>query len=169
LGGIIILQVAPNGKIYLSCWNGGSYAIHVINQPDSLGSACDFQLFGQPVLSWNDWNLPYFPNYRLGPLIGSGCDTLTEIQTIAEAHPAFATVTPNPASDRAEIIYYTGGNTTNLATLYDITGRQVWSADVSGSAGNVNINLASLPAGIYMVRFTTGDDVLLNSKLVVVR
>jgi hypothetical protein len=164
-----VMQQAINGKIYVSCWAGGSYKIHVINEPDSLGLACGFQFFGQNVLSINSINLPYFPNFRLGALPGSGCDTLTEIQTVAQAHPAFATVTPNPASDHGEIIYYTGSNTYNQAELYDITGRLLWSADISGSAGNIPMNLSSFPAGVYMVKFTAGGQPLMSAKLVVMR
>lgn len=164
-----IMQLAPNGKIYISCFNGGSYKIHVINEPDSLGLACDFQLFGQPVLSVNSANLPYFPNFRLGALIGSACDTITGIQSIAAAHPIFATVTPNPANSRASIIYYTGSNTSDEAELYDLTGRLIWSSSISGSAGNMTIDVSTFPTGIYMVRFMADGNTLLNTKLVVAR
>ena len=164
-----IMQLAPNGKIYISCWDGGSYKIHVINQPDSMGMTCDFQLFGQPVLSANSNNLPYFPNFRLGALAGSGCDTINGIQNIAAAYPAFASVTPNPATDHAEIIYYTGSTTSDQAMLYDVNGRLVWSTTVSGSAGNINMNVSPLPAGIYMVRFMADGTTLLNTKLVFVK
>jgi hypothetical protein len=164
-----IIQAAPNGKIYVSCWAGGSYNMHVINQPDSLGLACDFQLFGQPTLSQSPVAIPYFPNFRLGALVGSGCDTLTAIQAIADAHPAFATVSPNPASDRAEIIYYTGSNTANKAMLYNINGQLVWSSNVSGSSGNISLDVSVLPAGIYFVRFIADGKELLSSKLVVMR
>jgi hypothetical protein len=164
-----ILQLAPNGKIYVSCWAGGSYKMHIINQPDSLGLACDFQFLGQPVLTQSPVALPYFPNFRLGAVAGSSCDTLTEIQSIAQAHPAFASVAPNPASDHAEIIYYTGSYTTNHAVMYDIAGREVWSADVSGSSGSINVNVSSFPAGIYMVKFTADGQPLMSSKLAVMR
>jgi hypothetical protein len=163
------LQLAPNNKIYISCFNGGSYKIHVINQPDSLGLACDFQLFGQDVLSLNPQCVPYFPNFRLGALVGSGCDTLTAIQAIADAHPAFASVSPNPATDQAKIIYYTGSNTANKAMLYDMNGQLVWSTNVSGSSGNISLDVSALPAGIYFVRFIADGKELLSSKLVVMR
>lgn len=163
------LQLAPNGKIYISCFNGGSYAIHVINQPDSLGLACNFQLFGQPVLSSNALALPYIPNYYLGALTGSGCDTINGTADIAAAHPAFASVTPNPAKDHADIIYYTGSATSDQAMLYDVNGKLVWSATTSGSAGSIHMDISALAAGIYFVRFTADGTALLNTKLVIVR
>jgi outer membrane protein assembly factor BamB len=164
-----ILQLAPNGKIYISCWNGGSYAMHVINQPDSLGLACDFQLFGQPTRTQSPVALPYFPNYRLGAVIGSACDTISAIQSIAAAHPAFASVTPNPAKDHAEIIYYTGSATSDQAMLYDVDGKKVWSAATSGSAGSIHMDISAFATGMYFVRFTADGTALLNTKLVIVR
>lgn len=163
------IQLAPNGKIYVSCWDGGSYAIHVINEPDSLGLACDFQFLGQPVLSANAIPLPYFPNYRLGALTGSPCDTLTAIESITDAHPGFASVAPNPASDQARIVYYTGGPTLNQAMLYDITGQLVWSTSVSGSSGNINMDISGLSSGVYLVRFTSDGNVLMSSKLMITK
>jgi hypothetical protein len=162
-------QLAPNGKIYFGCFNGGSYAIHVINQPDSLGLACDFRLFGQPVLSANSVALPYFPNFHLGALAGSGCDTLTGIEAIKAAHPAFAALAPNPASDRTEIIYYTGSNTANQAMLYDVNGRLVWNTNFSGSNGNISMDVSILPTGIYLVKFIADGNELLNTKLVIAK
>ena len=164
-----IMQLAPNYKIYVSCWAGGSYKIHVINQPDSSGMACNFQLFGEPVLSANAVALPYFPNFRLGALSGSACDTITGVQSIAAAHPAFATVTPNPTKSRADIVYYTGSNTSDEAELYDLTGRLIWSGLTSGSAGNMTIDASTFPTGIYMVRFMADGNTLLNTKLVIVK
>jgi hypothetical protein len=35
-----LAQLAPDGKIYINSNNGVSY-LHVINNPDSLGLACD--------------------------------------------------------------------------------------------------------------------------------
>lgn len=164
-----IIQLAPNGKIYVSCWNGGSYALNVINQPDSLGLACDFRLFGQPTSTQSPVAIPYFPNYRLGALIGSGCDTLTGIEAIKAAHPAFAALAPNPASDRTEIIYYTASNTANQAMLYDVNGRLLWSTAMSGSNGHISMDVSILPTGIYLVKFIADGNELLNTKLVIAK
>jgi outer membrane protein assembly factor BamB len=164
-----ISQLAPNGKIYISCWNGGLYKIHVINSPDSLGAACDFQLYGQSVLSQNSVAIPYQPNFRLSALTGS-CDTIhTNITDIVDAHPTFASVSPNPASDQASLFYSTNSNSQNRAEIFDITGNLIWNSNTVGSSGNININLSAMPAGIYLVRFTADDNILLNTKLVVTK
>jgi hypothetical protein len=70
-----MLQLAPDGKIYGSATNGTRY-LHVIHNPDEAGTACQYQQHGIQLLKYNDFSLPNFPNYRLGPLDGSPCDTL---------------------------------------------------------------------------------------------
>jgi hypothetical protein len=95
------LQLAPNGKLYVSTWNGGANFIHVINYPDEIGDSCDFVYGGQPTLSINSFNFPNLINYKLGPLIGSGCDTIpvdtpSALQSVA-AYNNLLRVLPNPA------------------------------------------------------------------------
>lgn len=164
-----ILQEAPNGKIYVSCWAGGSYKLHVIHQPDSFGLACDFRMYDQNTFTPNTHNLPYFPNYRLAALPGS-CDTIhTGIAAIEEAHPAFATITTNPANDRAVLVWYTAHGNEGRFSLYDMSGREVWHAETTANQGNLTLNLQSLAEGSYIAHFESGGEILLNEKLVVIR
>jgi hypothetical protein len=69
-------QLAPDGKIYITATNGNR-SMHVIHHPDLPGLACDFENNAVKVDNPIFWgSMPYFPNYRLGALEGSGCDTL---------------------------------------------------------------------------------------------
>ncbi len=72
-----LAQMAPDGKIYLNCSNSVRY-LHVINEPDSLGLACDFCQHCIELPTLNAFSLPNFPNYRLHHLEGSPCDTLRQ-------------------------------------------------------------------------------------------
>lgn len=67
--------LAPDGKIYIVT-SSGSRTLHVVNSPDEEGIGCDFQQPGIKLPCYNARSLPNFPNYRLGPLDGSSCDTL---------------------------------------------------------------------------------------------
>ena len=76
--------------------------MHVINQPDSLGLACNFQFNGQQCITTNTWNLPNMVNYKLGALVGSGCDTVvatTSPQTPEGGLKDRIQVYPNPANE----------------------------------------------------------------------
>lgn len=68
-------QLAPDGKIY-SCATSGSRYLHVIHNPDEAGTDCDLQQRGITLPTVNSFSVPNHPNYRLGPLDGSPCDTL---------------------------------------------------------------------------------------------
>ena len=70
-----LAQLAPDGKIYISAPNGSVY-LHVIENPNEKGLACNFNQRGVNLLNYNGTTLPNNPNYRLGPLDGSPCDTL---------------------------------------------------------------------------------------------
>ncbi|MCB0582587.1 MAG: PKD domain-containing protein, partial [Phaeodactylibacter sp.] len=70
-----LAQLGPDGKIYLSCPNGVR-ELHVIHQPNEPGPACQAEQRGLLLPTFNASSLPNFPNYRLGPIDGSPCDTL---------------------------------------------------------------------------------------------
>lgn len=69
------MQLAADGKIY-SCATNGVLYMHVIHSPDEPGLACQYQQHGIKLSKYNSFSVPNFPNYRLGPLDGSPCDTL---------------------------------------------------------------------------------------------
>ncbi|MBK6643050.1 MAG: hypothetical protein IPG39_18365 [Bacteroidetes bacterium] len=57
-----IAQLAPDGKIYIATGNSTLH-LHVINQPDSAGLACDLVQHGVPLPAYNFNSLPNHPNY----------------------------------------------------------------------------------------------------------
>jgi hypothetical protein len=69
-----IMELGPDGRIYIMPENGTAYRMHVIEHPERLRSECTFAYrkykFGGYAA------MPMFPNYRLGPIDGSSCDTL---------------------------------------------------------------------------------------------
>ena len=74
-GPFYLAQLAPDGKIYLCTTNGVQY-MHVVHQPNRPYPECDFEQHGLALPTHNSASMPNFPNYRLGPLDGSPCDTL---------------------------------------------------------------------------------------------
>jgi len=67
--------LAPDGKIYVVT-SSGSRTLYVINDPDEPGLSCNFEQPGLRLPCRTANTAPNFPNYRLGPLDGSSCDTL---------------------------------------------------------------------------------------------
>jgi hypothetical protein len=68
-------MLAPDGRIYLV----SSYTndiLHRIERPDEQGEACGVSQWAVALPAITGFIMPNFPNYRLGPLDGSPCDTL---------------------------------------------------------------------------------------------
>jgi hypothetical protein len=73
-GTIGFLELGPDGMIYGTPLNGQK-CMHRIKHPERASTASELQQnFYQLEFSFS--NFPHFPNFRLGPVDGSVCDTL---------------------------------------------------------------------------------------------
>jgi len=66
----------PDGKIYIVPSAGSSKFMHVIDQPNLPASECRFWQHHTQLNIWSNRTAPNLPNYRLGPLDESDCDSL---------------------------------------------------------------------------------------------
>jgi hypothetical protein len=179
-----LLKRAPDDKIYFSCvYNDGvsgypypdsvsnmyNENLSVINYPDSPGVACGFAPFSY-YLGGNEtyWGLPNNPNYELGPLTGSPCDTLTGISPT----PPFS------EGDGALYVYYhpvwqkafinaKGLKGKNIkVSVYDLLGNVVYAdltpalstGEGEGEGGGYftrELNCAAFAKGMYIVSLVT--------------
>jgi|GEM_PF-296480 len=167
------LKRGPDNKIYLSCaWSDSTgifnypypptayytenMNLSVINSPDSAGLACDFQpwsfyLGGKRTY----WGLPNNPDYDLGPLVGSPCDTLvginepTRTNTNASIHIYYA-----PDWQTAFINADNLKGTTYRLSVYDLMGKEVFSESgkITPPYYTKNLNCTGWAKGMYVVR-----------------
>ena len=70
-----LAQLGPDGKIYINT-RDATTVMHVIHDPDKKGEACNLEQHGIQFPAYNSFTIPNSPNFRLGPLDGSPCDTL---------------------------------------------------------------------------------------------
>jgi len=68
-------QAHDDGKLYYATGNG-TLALHVIHHPELPGLAADIEQHAIKLPVYNSLTLCRFPNYRLGILTGSACDTI---------------------------------------------------------------------------------------------
>ncbi len=69
----------PDGKIYFAN-STSTTALNVINRPNLPGLSCDMQQHSVILPKFNQWTVPHNPNFRLGELDTSPCDTLNAQQ-----------------------------------------------------------------------------------------
>lgn len=66
----------PDGRIYISTSAAANRKMGVMHYPNEAGEACDVRQHSLHITTSYARGMPTFPNYRLGPLDGSECDTL---------------------------------------------------------------------------------------------
>jgi PKD repeat protein len=93
----------------------------------------------------------YIDNINITNVISSGIQN----QVLAGALAVY----PNPFTDKLTLAFASGAEPKTISIL-DARGRQVYSATVS--ADKAELDLAGLDKGIYLIRVTTNDQVLLR-------
>ncbi|MBX7240946.1 MAG: T9SS type A sorting domain-containing protein [Bacteroidia bacterium] len=145
------MQLAPDGKIYISSGqNTRSPYLHVIHAPDSAGVACNVEQRAITLIKPTASNLPSNPNYRLGPVDGSGCDTLGIDNIVVSVEGGLlwegVKLYPNPSTGTITIEKASGGT----LGLYDIQGKLLLSRGIKSE--KETLSLGNLPEGLYIWR-----------------
>ena len=70
------MAAATDGRIYIIPPAGSSKYMHVIERPDLPSPDCRFTQHSVYLEKSNGRSAPNIPNFRLGPIDGSACDTL---------------------------------------------------------------------------------------------
>ncbi|MBK7967856.1 MAG: T9SS type A sorting domain-containing protein [Bacteroidetes bacterium] len=179
-----LLKRAPNDKIYFSCvYNDGILAypypdsvtsiynlnLSVINYPDSAGTACDYSPFSF-YLGGNEtyWGLPNNPEYELGALAGSPCDTLVGIGEAPQIQQAALNVFYHTAWEKAFINASNLKGKTGKLLVYDMQGKVVHSEPLRILNGYYtrDLSMAGFSNGMYLVVLATEKE-RLTKKLMV--
>jgi hypothetical protein len=167
-------QLGPDGKIYVFNFaNWETFA--VIESPDSVGIACNVR---QHKFFFPEWGHvlqpPRFPNFRLGPLEGSPCDSIPLVGTQAAPQRlpvARLKLSPNPTSSHtvADITVSDYRPEQHLVLrLTDITGKVLRRVNIPAYTPLQRIETSGLAKGLYFVSLEIRGRVAVVEKLVVV-
>ncbi len=166
------MLLAPNGKIYMTSYsvdNPSDTLLYVINNPEAGGISCNFDSIKVSTggIAFPKVNgLPNMPNYNLGPLEGSECDTLVAVNNLPP--PKGIKLYPNPASDH---IYLDGSEIYSSGVidlhLYNLLGDEVFK--YNNVELNTSTSLPELPNGLYEVVLETGGQLIYSGKLEIYR
>ena len=142
----INLALAPDGKIYVSTGNT-THFMHIIDQPDSLGLACNVIQHGHNRQTFTDNSIPYRPNYYLGQLPGSVCDTLG-LGVTEHSPPLSIAAYPNP-SNGAFTLSYPAQSSVGTLEVRDLSGRIVLHERIPQWSTVHKVPLMNAAAGLY--------------------
>jgi hypothetical protein len=147
--------LAPDGKIYMVSGNQAR-TLHVINNPDLPGQACNFQQHSVSIPTVNNFTIPSSINLALYQQPGSPCDTLGVGLSKLIIKNEELKIAPNP-SDGRFIVEFTPQRVSGMLYVYDVSGNQVYSEYVSPFSSIKNLDLSvKLTSGMYGVRLTWG-------------
>ena len=88
------IMQTPDGRLYVVPTSGSNEYLHVIDRPDEPGTACKLRQHAINLTVPQGRSAPNIPNYRLGPIDGSPCDTL-EINNLATSRWRWEVDEPN--------------------------------------------------------------------------
>lgn len=178
------LRLAPDNKVYFStfydfgfpgypypdtAYNQYNSNLSVIIFPDSAGSACGFVPHGFSLGGYRAYyGLPNNPKYELGPLVGSGCDTIT---AISEVHYVPATNLYVYYDSMWKIAFVNAKNLkgkSGTILIYDLQGKLIYYNQMQIHKGmyTSDISTKSISTGIYVLQILT-DKETLNKKFLI--
>ncbi len=163
------MRLAIDGKIYIAT---NTRHFHLINSPDTKGFGCDVRQHYIP-LPQEPSTIPVYPNYRLGPIDGSPCDTLgIDVATGEEVPPHQKTtysISPNPAGVMLTLNSLTTFPANASWELYSGLGKRAMIQPLAQGVHNQSISLEKLPTGAYFYLIRADGRTLQSGKLIIQR
>ena len=168
------MQLGPDCRIYMTSQNGTD-RLHVINNPDEGGTACNFEQHGIELPHYQAFSIPTFPNYRLGALI-EGVDPDPPCELVVDVEePEYPVgeqgeniyIFPNPASSYFKVAFEQELSGVAEVFLYDALGRKVLSQKMSKGIREFNIPLDGVQKGLYFYEVIYKGQKGKSGKLVV--
>jgi hypothetical protein len=171
-------QLAPDCKIYIGTF-ANVKTLHVIHNPNERGTACGVEQHALDLPYWHAKTIPYFPNYRLGPLVEGepaeppceGEFVVADKEVPLPEGKAFA-VFPNPASHAFTVALDGPLSEEAVFSLYNMAGVQVQSARLEPGRQAVQMEVGGLAPGLYIGvlrrgsgRFLGREKVVINRKM----
>ncbi|MCO6461454.1 MAG: T9SS type A sorting domain-containing protein [Saprospiraceae bacterium] len=147
--------LGPDGKIYI--FDGRyNFRSSVIHSPDSLGLACDARYASLMKPSCTGMSVGNMPDFNLGPIDGSSCDTLgldnpLSTHTSDYTKSAPLEIYPNPSTGHFSVNV---PSQNGFLAVIDMKGQHVRTISVPRFKMVVDV---SLPAGAYIITYYSDD------------
>ena len=153
-----LAQLAYDSKIYLNSGNGTHY-LHVINSPDKPGMLCNVTQHSLILPTYNRYSIPNYPNYFLGALGGSVCDSLPTFIHNKPNPDIFLKLFPNPVSNSFVIHYLLPPNNSGMVEIFNSLGEKIYDQTLPAGSTLQKIDEVDLSKGIYFLQITCGEKI----------
>ena len=151
-------QLANDGKVYFGTGNS-TFHLHVVHNPDVGGLGCNMEQHGVELPVWFSNSLANHPNYHLGPVNGSVCDSLgiTVGLTPNPSHGESGVIRayPNPSNGACTLNYPSVGQA-GVLEVRDLSGRLVLHERLLPWSQVRALDLGGASPGLYNCRINWG-------------
>jgi hypothetical protein len=148
-----LLGVANNGHLYVGNFDAVSQHMSYVKYPNRKGAACEFIRYGLKSDSTYMQTPPNVPNYRLGALKGSPCDTVDKAPVPPAPVPQAWALYPNPVSEQLYIAVPDSTALNVSISIYNSTGQLIARQQLAVNAQHVaSVNIGQLSKGVYVLK-----------------
>lgn len=157
------MRLAPDQTIYINTFGGNNVYLHQIKEPDKPWPACHMVQRAVRLKAENAGSLPLSANDKLGPVIGSACDSIYRLKEHWDLE-----VSPTIADRRIKI-----WSRTSLEfsiplefRIYDPLGRLAFRKSLNAQSLPVYLELDAHPAGMYVYTLLSGGQLLKTGRFI---
>ncbi|TAH44394.1 MAG: T9SS type A sorting domain-containing protein [Bacteroidetes bacterium] len=148
-------KLAPDNKIYINS-NNGVLAMHVIEYPDSLGLSCGVCQHCVSLPAYNYTTIPNHPNYHLGALGSSICDSLpTGIRKPLNEQEGAYTIFPNPVRDKLYVHHTSQNQSIEIIIYNSLLQALSLPMTVINEGEYSEVNTSRLVPGVYFLEIVS--------------
>lgn len=165
------MQLGPDCRVYITSPNS-TFFLHVIDQPNEKGQACNFIQRGLHLPYLQAISIPIFPHYRLGtehPICDPGIVAplvypSSTVNFINDPHYRFS---PNPTREHLTLENFQTFEQGTSWELHDLNGRLLQTEKLTAGAQSQNIQLVNLAPGVYLQTVRSEETLIWRSKVVI--
>lgn len=161
------MKLGPDDKIYISVPNYSCRYLHVIDRPDKKGPGCNVLQHNVLLPAFYHFYFPHHPVTRLGPMVGSPCDTLVSAVEAPIIEKSGWSLYPNPATSSVTLSCEAPQSGQVVLLMYDTLGQEVRRKSLPTGLTGMEISLLGLPKGLYFYRLEKEGEMLQSGTLVV--
>lgn len=152
-----------DNKVY---YTSNTRYLSVIHYPDKRGDSCMVVQNEITLPTVNGHTVPNYPNFYLGALQGSGCDTITTAinQPVVKQN---IQVFPNPTSGEITFLLSDKLSHSGKLSLRNVLGQQVYETTLKEDTQEYIFDTKILAQGVFFYEIETGKNTFTGKFIVV--